>query len=89
MRKRKLQHLPEHLWPPDDHLLFEAAYAPGDIFDDSRGPGAHLADATRTGLHSPSGDGGWASLLSTIRASSTWRLPTASVPSSCAAMSNT
>ena len=47
MTTRVLKHLPERLWPPDDPALFEAAYASGDIFDDSRGPGAHLSAGSR------------------------------------------
>jgi integrase len=47
---RTLKHLPEDQWPPDDHQLFAIAYAPGDIFDDTRGPGAHLAAGTRRAI---------------------------------------
>lgn len=39
--------LPVDQWPEADRIAFEAAYRPGDIFDDSRGPGAHLAQGTR------------------------------------------
>jgi integrase len=41
------KHLPSSEWPGGDHAAFESAYAPGDIFDGSRGPGAHLAEGTR------------------------------------------
>jgi hypothetical protein len=45
--RRKLKHLPvEHL-PADDIQAFAHAYRPGDIFDETAGPGAHLAEATR------------------------------------------
>ena len=44
---KKLKHLPMDQWPALDHAAFEAAYAPGGIFDDTRGPGAHLAEGTR------------------------------------------
>jgi hypothetical protein len=44
---RKLKHLPlEHL-PKADHEAFEVAYRPGDIFDESRGPGAHHSEGWR------------------------------------------
>src|SRR5262245_53136073 len=41
------KHLPLAQWPAGDHAAFEIAYAPGDIFDASNGPGAHLAEGTR------------------------------------------
>lgn len=44
---RRLKHLPPAQWPAADHVAFEAAYAPGGIFDDARGPGAHLVKGTR------------------------------------------
>jgi site-specific recombinase XerD len=47
---RVLKHLPEDQWPPEDRRLFESAYAPGDIFDDNRGPGTHLAESTRQAI---------------------------------------
>jgi hypothetical protein len=34
-------------WPEADHEAFRAAYAPGDVFDETSGPGAHLAAGTR------------------------------------------
>ena len=33
---RRLKHLPEADWPPEDHLLFQEAFTTGDIFDDDR-----------------------------------------------------
>jgi integrase/recombinase XerD len=39
--------LPPDQWPAADHAAFEAAYAPGDIFDDTSGPGAYLAEGSR------------------------------------------
>jgi hypothetical protein len=44
---RKLKHLPVHLWPEADLKAFEKAYEPGDRFDETAGPGAHLAEGTR------------------------------------------
>ena len=44
---RKILHLPVADWPAADRAAFTAAFAPGDIFDDGGGPGAHLADGTR------------------------------------------
>ena len=38
---RKLKHLPLDQWPEADIKTFEKAYKPGDIFDESLGPGAH------------------------------------------------
>ena len=44
---RILKHLPLDQWPDADIQAFEAVYAPGDIFDETNGPGAHLAEGTR------------------------------------------
>ena len=44
---RKLKHLPLDQWPEADHKAFRAAYESGDIFDETSGPGAHLAEGTR------------------------------------------
>lgn len=44
---RKLKHLPLAQWPKVDHEAFRAAYEPGDVFDETGGPGAHLAEGTR------------------------------------------
>ncbi len=44
---RKLKHLPLEQWPKADHEAFARAYAPGDIFDDTAGPGSHLTPGTR------------------------------------------
>jgi integrase/recombinase XerD len=44
---RLLKHLPEYQWPAADRTVFEAAFKPGDLFDDTGGPGAHLAEGTR------------------------------------------
>jgi integrase/recombinase XerD len=44
---RKLKHLPAALWPDADLKAFEKAYEPGDLFDETAGPGAHLAEGTR------------------------------------------
>ena len=45
---RTLKHLPENEWPEADRQAFRAAYEPGDVFDETAGPGAHLAEGTRT-----------------------------------------
>jgi len=44
---RKPKHLPLDQWPAADIEAFASAFAPGDIFDDTAGPGAHLAEGTR------------------------------------------
>jgi hypothetical protein len=44
---RKLKHLPVENWPPNDREAFRIVYAPGDIFDDSRGLGAHHSEGWR------------------------------------------
>jgi hypothetical protein len=43
----KLKHLPLDQWPAADIEAFVSAFAPGDIFDETAGPGAHLAEGTR------------------------------------------
>ena len=45
---RTLKHLPVNEWPEVDREAFRAAYEPGDVFDETAGPGAHLAEGTRT-----------------------------------------
>ena len=47
---RILKHLPLDQWPDADIQAFEAVYAPGDIFDETNGPGAHLAEGTRNAI---------------------------------------
>ena len=44
---RTLKHLPVNEWPAADREAFKAAYEPGDLFDETAGPGAHLAEGTR------------------------------------------
>ncbi len=44
---RTLKHLPLDQWPDADMQAFKAVYAPGNIFDETNGPGAHLAQGTR------------------------------------------
>jgi integrase/recombinase XerD len=44
---RTLMHLPVDQWPEADREAFRAAYEPGDVFDETAGPGAHLAEGTR------------------------------------------
>src|SRR5262249_1569865 len=43
----ELKHLPVNQWPEVDREAFRTAYEPGDVFDDTAGPGAHLAQGTR------------------------------------------
>ncbi len=57
-----LKHLPLSLWPAADHAAFAAAYTPGDLFDDTAGPGAHLAAGTRQ--HIENAYGRWLGFLS-------------------------
>ena len=47
---RTLKHLPENEWPEADRQALRAAYEPGDIFDETAGPGAHLAEPTREAI---------------------------------------
>jgi len=44
---RKLKHLPVEQWPEADIEAFEKMYESGDIFDETAGPGVHLAEGTR------------------------------------------
>ncbi len=41
-----LKHLPFHRWPEADHQAFRIACAPGDLFDETGGPGAQHAEGT-------------------------------------------
>jgi len=43
----KLKHLPLENWPKADIEAFAKVYEPGDIFDETVGPGAHLGEGTR------------------------------------------
>jgi hypothetical protein len=47
-----LKHLPIDEWPEADRKVFRAAYEPGDIFDDTAGPGAHLSEGSRRMIRS-------------------------------------
>ena len=47
---RTLKHLAENEWPEVDRQALCAAYKPGDIFDETAGPGAHLAERTREAI---------------------------------------
>ena len=47
---RTLKHLPVNEWPEADCAAFHAAYEPGDVFDETGGPGAHLAQGTREAI---------------------------------------
>ena len=44
---KTLKHFPVDEWPPADRAAFQGAYEPGDLFDGTDGPGAHLAKGTR------------------------------------------
>jgi integrase/recombinase XerD len=44
---REPKHLPLDQWSAADIEAFASAFAPGDIFDETAGPGAHLAEGTR------------------------------------------
>jgi hypothetical protein len=44
---RKLKHLPVNEWPEADRDAFRAAYEPGDVFDETAGPGAHHSPGAR------------------------------------------
>ena len=46
---RTLKHLPENEWPEADRQALRAAYEPGDIFDETAGPGT-LARRSRIEL---------------------------------------
>jgi integrase/recombinase XerD len=45
--RRKRKHLPVDQWSTAETEAFAKAYTPGDIFEETAGPGAHLATATR------------------------------------------
>jgi hypothetical protein len=44
---RRLKHLPLENWPETDVAAFEKAYQRGDVFDETRGPGAHHSEGWR------------------------------------------
>lgn len=50
---RKPKHLPLDQWPAVDIEAFAVAFAPGDIFDETAGPGAHLVEGTRRMIRTP------------------------------------
>ncbi len=43
----QLKHLPVNEWPEADREAFRAAYEPGDVFDETAGPGADFSPGTR------------------------------------------
>jgi integrase/recombinase XerD len=47
-----MKHLPDYEWPEADREAFRAAYEPGDVFDETAGPGAHLSEGSRTMIRS-------------------------------------
>jgi hypothetical protein len=84
---KPLKHLPENLWPEDDHRLFEAAYREGDIFDDNRGQGVTCPRPPGPRSTMPGG-AGWASWTSIVPTSSTSMPRTASRRFGCVPMSS-
>jgi integrase/recombinase XerD len=44
---RRLKHLPVQDWPEADRMAFAKAYEPGDVFDETNGPGAHHSEGWR------------------------------------------
>ena len=44
---RRLKHLPVEDWPEADRDALAKAYLPGDIFDETNGPGAHHSEGWR------------------------------------------
>lgn len=42
-----VKHLSASEWPLEDRQAFQAAFAPGDIFEEDGGPGAHLTPGSR------------------------------------------
>jgi hypothetical protein len=44
---RKLKHLPIEDWPEADRAAIQTACEPGDIFDESPGPGTHHSEGWR------------------------------------------
>jgi integrase len=49
---RTLKHLPLNEWPEADRQVFRVVYEPGDAFDDTAGPGAHLSEGSRRMIQS-------------------------------------
>jgi integrase/recombinase XerD len=49
---RTLKHLPLNEWPQADREVFRVVYEPGDVFDDTAGPGAHLSEGSRRMIRS-------------------------------------
>jgi integrase len=49
---RTLKHLPLNEWPEADREVFRVVYEPGDVFDDTTGPGAHLSEGSRRMIRS-------------------------------------
>jgi hypothetical protein len=49
---RTLKHLPLNEWPAADREVFRVVHEPGDVFDDTGGPGAHLSEGSRRMIRS-------------------------------------
>jgi hypothetical protein len=47
---RLFKHLPELQWPAADCRAFEEAFRPGGPFDETGGPGAHLAEGSQNSI---------------------------------------
>ena len=59
---RTLKHLPLNEWPEADREVFRVVYEPGDVFDDTAGPGhpqaGPLGEPHRTHMPIPAARGG-------------------------------
>ena len=62
LKSQPPKHLPRLLWPTEDQRRLDAAFAPGDVFDEDVPPGAHLAAGTRR--HIETGYRRWLGFLS-------------------------
>ena len=62
LQPRLPKHLPKLLWPDEDRRRLDAAFAPGDLFDEDAPPGGHLAAGTRR--HIETGYRRWLGFLS-------------------------
>ena len=52
MPRKPRIYLPFDSWPAEDQARWQAAFVEGDRFE-GRGPGSHLAEATRQNLRTP------------------------------------
>jgi hypothetical protein len=68
-----LKHLPETHWPAADRHAFDAAFLPGDLFDETGGAGVHLAEGSRNCIRM--GYRRWLGFLQAIYPDDLLRLP--------------